>query len=331
MGQVGHLKGQGVVFKDKPQVVDSKWNTGKKIRLPLEITSISVGAHRLHDADQDIGVEIVFKTVNRHLRNLCVRVFLGISVDMLLQTDYVVVEQLLSDRLGQFALGTVKERSHIVLCRTLASTLEIDVIGSVPHKHDVASLEIAVEEIVTVRRQKIVGKGTEVPFEEFLIERYSCQLEEIILEILQIPGDRLCIEAAAGVSLGKVHIASHNLDKGQIVEYLAIKSQSFGIESHPATPFVVEVAIERGIAQILLQIVAATGIYRIDLRNTHSPFVQGFCIIEEGIILAHIGIIGSDATVMVSLHTPILSVAAIGSQRQHRDTFLASPIEEKAV
>jgi hypothetical protein len=54
-------------------------------------------------------------------------------------------------------------------------------------KHDIATLEIAVEEVTTIGLQKEICEGIEVVFEELLVEGSVSEFEEVIFEIVEVP------------------------------------------------------------------------------------------------------------------------------------------------
>ena len=68
-------------------------------------------------------------------------------------------------------------------------------------------MEITIKKIVLGRAKQEFGEPVEVVFERLLAEGNSGEAQEVILEVVQVPGDGLAIKAAARVANGVVEIA----------------------------------------------------------------------------------------------------------------------------
>src|SRR5260370_24041039 len=147
----------------------------------------ATSAQRLEDADANVCVVELQKCFAFHAGET------GELFD-------VEIEQLLAQVRRQNGLGIVQQGSDVVLKRPFAAALIVQEKWLAVAQQDVAGLEIAVEEIVAVGAQQEICKALEVVFQSLLVERNSSQPQKVILEIIQIPGDRLAVEAAAWVA-----------------------------------------------------------------------------------------------------------------------------------
>src|SRR5260370_13584981 len=155
--------------------------------LALVKSAKAISAQRLEDADVDVCVVELQKCFALHAGET------GKLFD-------VEIEQLLAQLRRQIGLGIVEQGSDVVLKRPLAPTLIVDKKRLPAVYHDVPGLEIAVEEIVAVGAQQEICQALEIVFQSLLVERNSRQPQKVILEIIQIPGDGLAVEAAARIT-----------------------------------------------------------------------------------------------------------------------------------
>ena len=63
----------------------------------------------------------------------------------------------------------------------------------------------------------MLGQPAEVVFQLLLIKGDASQLQKVVLEVVQVPGDRLAIEAAARITEFVIQIAAgFDLKAGQL-------------------------------------------------------------------------------------------------------------------
>jgi len=92
-------------------------------------------------------------------------------------------------------------------------------------------LKIAIEKIVVRSREQQLGQAAEIKFQRLFVEGYSCKSEEVVLEIIQIPGDGLAIKARARIANLVIEVAArHNLKARQLGDHLAIGSDDLGAD-----------------------------------------------------------------------------------------------------
>jgi hypothetical protein len=110
----------------------------------------------------------------------------------------VVLEQLVPTVVRDRRLRVVEQRRDVVLRRAAPAALVVDEVRLVIDQHDVARLEVAVQEVARVRAQQEVRERLEVVLEPLLVERDVRQLQEVVLEVVQVPQDRLRSNASRG-------------------------------------------------------------------------------------------------------------------------------------
>src|SRR5262252_4103649 len=111
-----------------------------------------------------------------------------------------IVQQLLSKGRTEIRLGVIEERGDVVLERTFAPSLVIDEKRPASVQHDIPRLKIAIQEIVVGGAQQKIRQSSEIIFERLFVERDARESEEVILKIIQIPSDRLTIEAITRIA-----------------------------------------------------------------------------------------------------------------------------------
>src|SRR6516225_5563728 len=105
----------------------------QEVHLALVESAESIGAQGLHDADVDVAVVVLEEGF-------------GLDVNEVAQGGQIVIEQLLAELRGKICFGIVKQGSNVVLKSALAASLIVEEVRLASGQHDVAGLEIAVEE-----------------------------------------------------------------------------------------------------------------------------------------------------------------------------------------
>src|ERR1019366_10193796 len=169
----------------------------------------------------------------------------------------IVIEQLLAQFRRQVGFGIVQKRSNVVLQRAFAAALVVEEKGPVlvqdSAQHNVAGLEIAIEEIVAVGAQQEFRQAAEIVFQRLLVEGNAGKPQKVILEIIQIPRDGLAIEARAGIAHFVVQVASRfDLKARQHGDNFAIRGDCLGSDG-PAAAMVREKLKKRGAAKVFFE------------------------------------------------------------------------------
>ena len=148
--------------------------------LVLEKAAIAVGAQSLEQAEEHENAQAMAECAHRQRAEL-------------LHTVGIFTQQLVA-QFGRI-VGTrlPQEGCHVVIDGTLVATLEIDVPGLIVAYHNVARLEITVEEAPRLVLRRAVehrcAQAVEVGLQLHFVHRITRRLEETVLEIVQVPAD----------------------------------------------------------------------------------------------------------------------------------------------
>ncbi len=114
------------------------------------------------------------------------------------------------------------------------------------------------------------------------------ELEEVVFEVVEVPEDGLAVEVAARIGQREVDVGSRLLDGGEVGEGLLVEVEHLGVESPTLPLFVVEESVERLVAEVLLEVVAAVVGDGIEFGDRHAFGVEVASIGEEGFVLAEV-------------------------------------------
>src|SRR6266851_325180 len=182
----------------------------------FEETTKTVSAEGLHDADVNVGIVVAEESF-------------AIERDKAGKPVEIVIEELLAQIGREVGLGVVQERSDVVLEGTFAAALIVNEEGVAVAQHDVAGLEVAVEKIIARGTEKKFGETSEVFLKGMFVERDAGESEEIVFEIVQIPGDGLAVETGIGIANYIIQVAAgFHLEAGQHGDNLAIGLDDLG-------------------------------------------------------------------------------------------------------
>src|SRR5229473_4580146 len=148
----------------------------------FEETAETVSTEGLHDADINVGIVVAEESF-------------AIEGDEAGKAVEIMIEELLAQIGREVGLGVVQERSDVVLQSAFAAALVVDEKGIAVAQHDVAGLEVAIEKVIAGSAEKKLGEAGEIFFKGMFVEGNAGEAEEIVFEIVEIPGDGLVIEA----------------------------------------------------------------------------------------------------------------------------------------
>jgi hypothetical protein len=237
----------------------------------------TVGAESLHDADVDVGVVMADE---------------GFAVhgDKFFERAKIVVEKLLAKVGRKIGFGVVEERGDVVLQGAFAAALVVDKIGLAIAEHDVAGLKVAIEKIIARGAEKKIGEAAEIQFESVLVERNAGEAEEIVLEIVEVPGDGLAVEAGDGIADGVIEVAGgFDLEAREDGDDFAIGFDDLR-SNGAALAIIGEKLEEGGVAKIFLEIGAGFDFFGVDFRDGEIVFAKMFGEGQEGgVFFADVG------------------------------------------
>src|SRR5713101_228379 len=182
----------------------------------FEETAKTVSTEGLHDADINVGVVVAEESF-------------AIERDEAGKAVEIVIEELLAQIGREVGLGVVQERSDVILESAFAAALVVDKKGITVAQHDVAGLEVAVEKIIARRTEKKFGETSEIFLKGMFVEGDAGEAEEIVFEIVQVPGDGLAIETGIGIADAVIQIAAgFDLEARENGDNFAIGFDYFG-------------------------------------------------------------------------------------------------------
>lgn len=163
-----------------------------------------------------------------------------------------------------------------------AAALVVDKKGIAVTEKDVSGLEVAVEEIVARGGEEKIGETAEIVFEGALVEGDAGEAEEIILEIVEVPGDGLAVEAGVRVADGIIEItAGFYLEAREDGDDFAVGFDGLGGDGGGgAIPC--EEFVERGVAEVFFEIGAVVEIFGVDFRDREGMAAKMFGEFHEG-------------------------------------------------
>jgi hypothetical protein len=172
---------------------------------------------------------------------------------------------------------------------------------SIEH-HDVARLEVAIQEMRGVGAEQERGQPLEIVLEPLLVERHVGEFQEVVLEVVQVPQYRLEVERRPRIGQRIVdHPSTHDLEPGQCLHDAAVERHHgrgkwrVGVR-FPRLDHGVE---ERRIAEILLQPDAGRFIDAVEFRHGQAGGEERFRERNERAVLLVIRAHGADGRAQV--------------------------------
>src|SRR5262249_27235039 len=147
------------------------------------------------------------------------------------------------------------------------SALIVDEMGFSVPQQNVAGLKIAVEEEIAWRAQKEFGEAAEVGFESVFVEGNARKAQKVVLEIVQVPGDGLLIEAGGRIALRIVEVAAgFDLETRENGDDSAV-----GLDHRLGDTLALAVLSKKlekcGVAQVLFEIGACIQVHFVDFGD----------------------------------------------------------------
>ena len=169
----------------------------------------------------------------------------------------------------------------------------------------------------------------EVVFEELLVEVDVVEFEEEVLEIVEVPEDGLAVEGRARIGDGEVKVGAGLLDGGEVGESLTVEGEHLGVESPTLPALVEQEAVERLVAEVLLEVAHAVVADGVDLWHG-NPFRQEMARVgQEGVVLAEVVADGAYAAVGGRREAVVAAVGTTTPQGEAIAACLASPLLEE--
>ncbi len=261
--------GKRDVVQEPTKIFQRIRNALQKVRLALIKAAKTVCAERLEDADVDVGVVVLQKSV-------------AIDFGEFGDGIKIVIEKLLAKFGRKIGFGIEEERGQIVLERAFAAALIVEEIRLSIAKHDVAGLEVAIEKIVAVGGEKKFGETIKIVFERLFVEGNAGEAKKIVFEIVEIPNDGLAVETAAGITDGIIQVAAgFDLKARQNFDDFSIDVGNGGRDRRASAIFGEEME-KGGIAEIFFDVSALVDGVAIDFGNGKAVAAKVAGKFEEG-------------------------------------------------
>ena len=239
--------------------------------------------------------------------------YLGI----VLQTLIILIDKFTAELERVFGTGLPEERGHIIIERSLASSLEVDEIWiAVLVDHDITCLEVTIEKRLHRLGSKVLGEHTEVGLQLQLMKVELRGLEEAVLEIVQVEEYAFLIEHRLRIAVGPVqapcpaYLHVGKFTDSLLKQFLLMKvipsscltSSAYGIK-------------KRDGSQVGLQIACLILADGQDLRHWKLAFGEMIGEVNERMVLITACAYGTDDTTAVVVpQAEILPVAALSGQ-----------------
>src|ERR1700676_355912 len=275
--QSRQLDGKSGVMQKPAKIFQRVGDGLQEMRFAFVEAAETVGAERLQDADVNVSVVVAEK---------------GFAIkrwDVAGERIEIVVEKLLAELGREIGFGIVEERSDVVLQSAFAAALVVDEERlCVVAEEDVARLEVTIEKIISRGAEKKIGQAAEIVFQSALVERNAREPQEIIFEIVEIPGDGLAVEAGDGIAGGVIEIAaSFDLKARKDGDDLAISFDGLRRDDFAGAIFR-EKLIERGVAEVFFEICAVGKVFAVDFRDREAVAAEVAREVEEsGVFFAY--------------------------------------------
>src|ERR1035437_9385107 len=263
------------------QVLQRIGHTLQEMRLTLVESAEAIGPHSLQDTHVNIGVIVLHEGF-------------AVQVDVTGEAIEIVVEQLLTQLRRQIGFAVVEQGGNVVLQRAFAAALIGEKIRLAVAQHYIARLKVAIEKIISLGGQQKLGEAAEIMLQRLFVERDTGQAQKIILEIVQIPGDGLAVEAGPRIADFVIKITARiDLKTRQLGHYLAIGFDG-GRSDDRAVAITHQKIEERGVAEVLFEVCVVVEVLRINLRDRQAAAAKMPRELQERDILFANGIENAD-------------------------------------
>ena len=208
-----------------------------------------------------------------------------------------MVEQLLAQSRRQIGFAVVEQRGDVVVQRAFAAALVVEKPRAAVAQHHVARLKIAIEKIIVRGGEQQLGQTAEVELQRLFVEGHAGQAQKVVLEIVQVPGDGLAVEAGARIADLVIEIAARlDLKARQFCDDFAIRCDHLG-RNGVAVAIGAEEFEERGVAQILFNVSAVGQIFSVDLGDGQAMAAKVAGELKKGKVLFAHGVENADGGV----------------------------------
>ena len=256
--------------------VESWVDTLDEISLLFIFPPVAVSAQDLQRAQQDKQAQFATEFVFRNVAIGLHRIQVG--------ADHPFLEGL-----GEAGTGLPDKGCQVVPDRSLAPTLEVDVPGLPVVDHDVARLEVAVQEGIGACLQQVRLQTVEVVLERDLLELDAGRLEIAVFEIVEVEVDHPRVKLRIRIADTEIQaLRTFELDLRQALDCLAEQNR-FLFRIDAGAPSFRNQFIQGVISEVFLEIGHFVRGYGVHFRHTDAFAAEMPGLRDEGAILVRVG------------------------------------------
>jgi len=293
----------------RTQIVERRGDAVDEVTLLLPQSAIAIGSEHLQDAEEDEEVQTPQEVL------ACKPAIAGGSIgrrDVSLQALPIDVDELAAKVVAVARRCLPEETGYVVVDGSATAALEVYIVGLAAVEHDVAGLEVAIEERVGILAEQVAAETVEVSLQGVFVELQSAELEEAVLEVVEVEHDRCAVHLSLRIAVAEdVGRTAAELQVGQVAHDPAQHGLlRLGIVS-ACLPALSDVIEERKRAKVLLDIDAAVIGRTEDLRHRQLLTAEMAREGDEGAVLLGTGAYAAYIRCAVgSLNAVVAAVAA---------------------
>ena len=263
------------MMKQPAEILEGVGDALQEMGFTFEETAKTVSAEGLHDADINVGIVVAEERF-------------AIERDETGKTIEIMIEKLLAEVGGQIGFGVEQKRGDVILESAFAAALVVHEEWIAFAQHDVAGLKVAVKKIIARRTEQEFGETAEIVFESLFVERNAGEAEEIVLEIVQVPGNGLAVETGIWIADGIVEVAaSLDLETREDGHDFAVGFDHFWSDAL-ATAILGEKLEKGGVAEVFFEIGTVGEVFCVNIRNREAMAAKMSGEFKEGgVFFAH--------------------------------------------
>ena len=115
----------------------------------------------------------------------------------------IFVDEEVAHLVGEVGRGLPEEGSDIVIDGASATSLEVDEVWLAVFQHDIARLEVTIEEGILLVLEEVIRQTLEVLLQLELIELNSLEFEEAVFEVVEVEHDARPVHRLLGIAMGE--------------------------------------------------------------------------------------------------------------------------------
>ena len=284
--------------------------------LALEVAAETVCAEHLQRAEEHEKAQAVDEVAQRgHL-------------GVLLQSVVVFGYELAAQLVAIACRCLPEERGEVIVVRTASTALEVDELRiAVGIEHNVACLEVAVEERVDILRRKILGEEAEVCLELQFVEVEPRRFQEAILEVVEVEEHAVLVELGLRIAVLPVESACSAYLYVRQLAYCGFQQLLLALVVSAACLATATYCVEkRRRSEVALQVAQSVVALCEYVRHWQLALLEVLGEIDKGVVLVAACAYDADnGRAVLSREAVVLTVAACSGELLGADGFRPTP------